>query len=223
MIRDMFDALAPGYDQFNRLSSFGLDMRWRREAIRYIKSGSYILDIGTGTGDLAREFIKAGNRVVGIDFSERMVKKAREKYGQDPHVSYMVASSEAIPFEESTFDGVISAFVIRNLYQGGILQSSLRECYRVLKPGGQMVHVELTRPPKGFLLWSHRVYLRTMLPLFGRIVFGSRWPRKYLSSTIEKLPPPMTICHWMKWAGFEEVRHTPLSGGIASLFVGKKC
>lgn len=219
----MFNALVPEYDLFNRLSSLGLDVQWRREAVRSFERPGHILDVGTGTGDMARELLSAGHEVMGVDFSDRMVNAARSKLDGAGRARFEVASSDQLPFDNETFDGVTSAFVIRNLHHGGVLTQSLREFQRVLKPGGLMVHLELTRPPSGMLLWGYKTYMSTILPSLGWVVFGKRWPKNYLNKTIENLPAPRTLCQWMRWSGFEQVRHYPLNGGIASLFMGTKC
>ncbi|MCB4756129.1 MAG: ubiquinone/menaquinone biosynthesis methyltransferase [Elusimicrobia bacterium] len=222
-IRDIFDNLVPGYDQFNSLSSLGFVSHWRREAACLFPTGSFVLDVGTGTGGMAKELARRGCRVVGVDFSERMIQRAKQKLGNHPSIEFAVAAADALPFDSAMFDGITSAFVLRNLYEGGIFQQSLCEFHRVLRPGGQMVHLELTRPPGGTLSLGHRFYLRMVLPLIGRAIFGSRWPRAYLRSTIEKLPSPETICQWLRWGGFDQIGHTPLNGGVAALFVSKKC
>lgn len=223
-IRDMFNALVPEYDRFNRLSSLGLDVLWRKELAGYFKSRNHVLDVGTGTGDLSRELLTRGAESVhGIDFSENMIEAARVKMKGEKRASFSVARADELPFEPRTFDGITSAFVIRNLHHGEVLAQSMREFFRVLKPQSQMVHLELSRPHNQVLSWGHRAYLKTVLPLIGRVSFGQRWPSGYLEKTIEKFPEPRVICQNMRWAGFENVGHYSLSGGIASLYVGWRC
>lgn len=222
-IREMFDSLAPEYDRFNRMSSLGMDILWRRELASMFKAGTYVLDVGTGTGDLAEALVKNGSQVIGMDFSAKMLEAAREKLGGVPGLTFETGRADELPYEPRTFDGITSAFVIRNLHHGGILPQSFREFYRVLKPGGQMVHLELSRPPSGILSWGHKTYMKFVLPLIGRVNFGGRWPKDYLSKTIEKFPEPKLLCQQMRWAGFERVCHYPLSGGIAGLYVGHRC
>ena len=219
----MFDALVPGYDRFNALSSMGLDAGWRAHVSRMFSPNAHILDIGTGTGDLAQALAIHGCQVVGVDFSANMIEAAREKLKAHKNISLEVANAENLPFEPRTFDGITSSFVIRNLNHAGIMPASFREFYRVLKPAGRMVHLELTRPKNPVLAWGHKTYLDWVLPLIGRTVFGNRWPKDYLSKTIEEFPTSESVCQAIHWAGFESACHYPLSGGIASLFIGTRC
>lgn len=219
----MFDAIVPEYDRFNRLSSLGQDISWRREVASMFSGGSYILDVGTGTGDLAKELALKKNRVLGVDFSFNMISAARSKLKGFPLASFELASAQDLPFEPHTFDGLTSAFVIRNLHHGGVLYEAFREFYRVLKVGGQMVHLELTQPPQGILSIGHKAYMKMVLPIIGWLHFRDRWPQDYLAKTIQSFPPSKTICQQMRWLGFDRVGYYPLSGGVAGLFVGRKC
>lgn len=219
----MFSTLVPEYDRFNRVSSLGLDVSWRRELVREMVGYDNVLDVGTGTGDVAAALAADGHSVAGVDFSESMITAARQKLDALNRVRFEVASADRLPFQTGSFDGITSAFVIRNLFQGGILPESLREFHRVLRPGGRMVHLELSRPPNGLLSWGHDLYLKSVLPLVGRMIFRNRWPQDYLSSTIRKFPRPQEVCQRVRWAGFDRVSHYALSGGVASLFCAVKC
>lgn len=159
-IREMFDALVPEYDRFNRISSLGLDVGWRRELTRMFQPGARILDVGTGTGDLAKELAGSASEVIGVDFAEKMVAAAADKLRAEKKIQFQVASADDLPFGPRSFDGIASAFVVRNLHHGGVLGRSFREFFRVLRPGGQMVHLELARPPRGVLSWGHQAYLK---------------------------------------------------------------
>jgi demethylmenaquinone methyltransferase / 2-methoxy-6-polyprenyl-1,4-benzoquinol methylase len=221
-IRDMFNALVPGYDRFNSITSLGLDSLWRKRVAGMFKEGSLVLDIGTGTGQLARAISRERCRVVGVDFSEAMIEMARNKHPDRTLISFQVAQADNLPFTPRVFDGITSAFVIRNLYHAGILGTAFREFYRVLKPGGQIVHLELTRPRNKVMALGHMVYLKTVLPVVGKVMFRSRWPKNYLSETIFKFPEPELICQQIRWAGFERATYYPLFGGVATLFIGAR-
>ena len=222
-IRDMFDTLVPKYDRFNRVSSLGLDTVWRRELAKVMAQRNYILDVGTGTGKVIAELMKKGRQVVGVDFSDSMIAAAQERYQSEPNVSFSVGKANQLPFAPNTFDGLTSAFVVRNLHHAGVMESSFREFARVLKKGGLMAHLELTKPPKGVLYWGHHLYLRSVVPMIGRLMFRGSWPKGYLSSTIQQFPAPKEMCQRIRWAGFDQVSHYALSGGIASLFCAVKC
>jgi demethylmenaquinone methyltransferase/2-methoxy-6-polyprenyl-1,4-benzoquinol methylase len=201
----------------------GLDASWRREAAKLFPNGSNILDVGTGTGVMAQELLSQGHQVTGIDFSEPMIRAARSKIGSSTKARFIIGEASRLPFESKTFDGITSSFVLRNLQKGKVLIPSLREFARVVKPGGLMVHVELTPPPKGTLLWGYEMYMKTVLPSVGWLMFRNRWPRNYLYQSIKEFPLPRTLCQWFRWMGFEKVAHYPLSKGIASIFVGVRC
>ena len=219
----MFDSLVPEYDRFNSVSSMGLDSLWRRKLSRIFQDKSFILDIGTGTGRMAHTLARSGVRVLGVDFSEKMISSAQKKGRRNPLISFGVASANQLPYGDGTFDGVSSAFVLRNLHENGVLDKSFQESFRVLSLGGRMAHLELTRPPARVLAWGHAVYLKTILPFLGRSFFRSRWPKNYLKRTIQKFPEPAAICERMRQAGFNDVDTLPLHGGIASIYTGVKC
>jgi demethylmenaquinone methyltransferase/2-methoxy-6-polyprenyl-1,4-benzoquinol methylase len=217
----MFAALVPRYDRFNRLASLGLDAFWRRKTARFFPEEARVLDVGAGTGDLAKALVDERRcRVAGVDPVAAMVEAARLKLRGYPGAQFQIARAEDLPFAAASFDGVASAFVIRNLHHEGVLDASLREFHRVLKPGGVAALLELTRPPGR--LWSvgHRVYLKALLPLIGRAAFGRDWPGAYLRETIARFPAAHIIRRSMREAGFQRVRYFPLSRGIAGIFYG---
>jgi demethylmenaquinone methyltransferase/2-methoxy-6-polyprenyl-1,4-benzoquinol methylase len=220
----MFSGLASRYSLFNSLASLGLDRLWRGRLVRATGEADSVLDIGTGTGEVVQLFLRRGVRdLAAVDISEGMLEQARRRLG--PLASRVVwkrAGAEKLPFEGGRFAAVASAFVLRNLRRGGVLETSLREMARVLRPGGKAVILDLTRPRAALLRWGHGLYTKTVLPLIGRSLFGSRWPGNYLTASIEELPPAEELGKVFRTGGFASFRAVPLWGGIATLFIGEK-
>lgn len=215
----MFSRLAPRYDSFNRFSSLGLDMWWRKRLVRGLPTGAAVLDMGCGTGDLALMAAAEGHRVTGLDFSPEMLEIARRR---GPSLAWVEASAAETGLPDGAFGAVVSAYVMRNLYRGGLLDASLREAHRVLSPGGRVMFLDLTRPGNAFLRWGHGLYMKTALPLIGRLVCGDRWPGDYLKTSIEDLPAEGLLRGAFERAGFKNFKVSPMSGGIVSVFVGEK-
>jgi demethylmenaquinone methyltransferase / 2-methoxy-6-polyprenyl-1,4-benzoquinol methylase len=212
----MFSALAPDYERFNRWSSLGLDGVWRRALIRETAPAARVLDLGTGTGDLPRRAGRAG--WTGLDISFEMLAAARPAA---PGAGWVQASAENLPFSAGSFDAAVSAFVLRNLQKAQILETSLAEIRRVLRPTGRLIFLDLTRPRFAPLRWGHGVYLRTALPAVGRAVFGPRWPGDYLKSSIDELWPEARLREAFESAGFGRFQVRPLWGGVVSLFAAE--
>lgn len=221
-VAELFDELAPAYDRFNFLSSFGLDGYWRRRATAGLKAGESVLDLGCGTGDLtlaAARKVGPGGRVTGIDFSCAMLALAREKAraAGAGNAEFVRGGADSLPFPDGTFDAVVSAFVLRSL--AGIRESCASEIKRVLRPGGKAFLLELSRPPAPGLRQLHYLYLRFLVPAIGRLSAGSRWPRGYLESTVLEFPAPEDYAEWFIAAGMESPAVERLSFGAASLLV----
>lgn len=219
----MFSALAPRYQLFNRWSSLGLDGRWRTALVNELRDSHRVLDLGTGTGDLACGIAqqRPGTFVLGADLSfDMMVLGKRVVSTQAP--VWVQASGEALPFRGASFDSVVSAFVLRNLFMGGVLAASLRESSRILGAGGRLIFLDLTRPTNVLVRWGHGIYGKTALPLIGRLMFGKNWPGAYLAGSIQALPSGETLGKLFMENGFSSYECRPLWGGIVSLFIGKK-
>jgi demethylmenaquinone methyltransferase/2-methoxy-6-polyprenyl-1,4-benzoquinol methylase len=220
----MFSGLAPAYRRFNRFSSLGLDGLWRRAVVKTLRGATDALDIGTGTGDLAwllKDERRSGGRVVGLDLSDEMLARAAQA-GRGASPEWVRGGADGLPFSDRSFDAVTSAYVMRNLWVGGVLEASLREAARVLRPGGWLVFLDLTRPANPVLRFGHSLYNRTVVPLVGRILFGARWPGDYLKTSIEALPSVDVLRGFFEAAGFTQFECRPLWGGIVSLFIGRR-
>ena len=226
--RRMFDAIARRYDLLNHLMSMGLDRRWRRDAVtRFIDripAGSdrmSILDVGCGTGDVAVEVARrlSGARVLGIDHSAEMLALGVRKVlkaGLADRVTLQVGDAVATGAPDGSFDGIITAFCFRNISDR---PAFLVEAVRVLKPGGALLILELTRPRSWGLRALHFVYNAWMVPCLG-LLFSQGSAYRYLFKSIEAFPEHEQVLGMMKAAGFEAVRWTPLTGGVVSLFEG---
>lgn len=218
-IRAMFDRIAGDYDRFNAWASFGLHHHWRRTMLRQMPPKSRILDIATGTGDVAFMAAESGQSVVGLDFSERMLAIARQKDAKG-RVRWVNASADKLPFSDRSFEFVTSAFALRNLR--GCLDGVFQESFRVLRQGGQALHLDFGRPESTLSRWGHRVHLQFGVPLIGQWICGERWPKGYLETTIESFYEPSEVVRRMEKAGFTDVKHTPLSMGVVQLYQGIK-
>jgi demethylmenaquinone methyltransferase / 2-methoxy-6-polyprenyl-1,4-benzoquinol methylase len=214
-VRSMFDRIAPVYDVMNRVMTAGLDGRWRRLAVREVVwPGDRVLDSCCGTGDFAVEAERRGGRVVGLDFSERMLERARRKSGT---IEWVQGDALALPFEDGEFDVATVGFGIRNVAD---LEAGLRELGRVLRPGGRFACLEITRPRGAlrpfFGLWFDRV-----VPLLGRLLPGGA-AYTYLPASVRRFPGPRDLGAAMERAGFADVSWRLLAGGIVALHLARK-
>jgi demethylmenaquinone methyltransferase/2-methoxy-6-polyprenyl-1,4-benzoquinol methylase len=206
----MFDRIAPVYDLMNRLMTGGLDRRWRRLTARaVVRRGDRVLDACCGTGDLAVAAREAGGDVTGLDFSERMLDRARRKSAA---VEWMAGDLLALPFGDAQFDAATVGFGIRNVAD---LEAGLRELARVLRPGGRLGCLEITRP-RGLLRPFFRLWFDGLVPLAGRILPGGA-AYTYLPASVRRFPGPEDLGAAMERAGFGDVRWRLLGGGIVAL------
>ena len=214
-VRSMFDRIAPVYDAMNRVMTAGLDQRWRRETARaVVRPGDLVLDACCGTGDLAVEAERRGGRVVGLDFSERMLERARKKSGA---IEWVQGDALALPFGDGEFDATTVGFGIRNLAD---LEGGLRELARVLRPGGKLAVLEITRP-RGILRPFFRLWFDVVVPLLGRVLPGGE-AYTYLPASVRRFPGPDDLSTLFESAGFRDVHYRLLGGGIVALHVGTR-
>jgi demethylmenaquinone methyltransferase / 2-methoxy-6-polyprenyl-1,4-benzoquinol methylase len=212
-VREMFDRIAPVYDAMNRAMTAGLDRRWRRETARtVVSSGDRVLDVCCGTGDLAIAAKRAGGRVTGVDFSERMLERARAKSGE---IEWVQGDALALPFADESFDAVTVGFGVRNLDD---LELGLRELRRVLRAGGRVGILEITTP-RGLLRPFYRLWFDGIVPLAGKLLPGGS-AYTYLPASVRRFPRAEDLAELMQTAGFEQVRYRFFAGGIVALHSG---
>jgi demethylmenaquinone methyltransferase/2-methoxy-6-polyprenyl-1,4-benzoquinol methylase len=214
-VRAMFDRIAPVYDVMNRVMTAGLDGRWRREtAAAVVRPGDRVLDTCCGTGDLALACERAGGRVIGLDFSERMLERARRKSSA---IEWVQGDALALPFEDDSFDAATVGFGVRNLED---LDRGLAELARVLRPGGRVGVLEITRP-QGLLEPFYNVWFGKIVPVLGKLLPGGS-AYTYLPASVKRFPGPEDLSRFLHEAGFSDVRYRLFAGGIVALHTGVK-
>jgi demethylmenaquinone methyltransferase / 2-methoxy-6-polyprenyl-1,4-benzoquinol methylase len=212
-VRAMFDRIAPVYDAMNRVMTAGLDGRWRREtAEAVVSAGDRVLDTCCGTGDLAVAGQRAGGVVTGLDFSERMLERARRKSAE---ISWVQGDALALPFEDDSFDAATVGFGVRNLED---LERGLAEMARVLRPGGRVGVLEITRPA-GALKPFYDAWFGKIVPVLGKLLPGGS-AYTYLPASVQRFPGPEDLARFLREAGFADVRYRLFAGGIVALHTG---
>ena len=212
-VRSMFDRISPVYDTMNRTMTLGLDQRWRRAAVRaVVRPGNRVLDACCGTGDLAMAAVDAGARVTGLDFSERMLERARRK---SPEVDWVQGEALALPFADGSFDAATVGFGVRNLDD---LERGLAELRRVLRRGGRLAILEITRP-RGVLAPFYRLWFDGLVPLLGKALPGGA-AYTYLPASVRRFPGPDDLAALLRGSGFDDVRWKTFAGGIVALHIG---
>jgi demethylmenaquinone methyltransferase/2-methoxy-6-polyprenyl-1,4-benzoquinol methylase len=213
-VRSMFDRISPVYDAMNRAMTLGLDQRWRRATVAaVVQPGDRVLDACCGTGDLAIAAARAGGRVTGVDFSERMLERARRKA---PELEWFQGDALALPFDDGSFDSATVGFGVRNLED---LEQGLAELRRVLRPGGRVGILEITRP-RGLLAPFYRLWFDGLVPLLGKVLPGGS-AYTYLPASVRRFPGPGELVSLLEQAGFEDVRWRSFAGGIVALHAGR--
>lgn len=221
----MFDTISSKYDFLNHLLSLGIDIRWRKKAIKLLvnEKPKQILDVATGTGDFAIEALKLNpEKVVGVDISEGMLEIGRKKLKARRHddiIELTYGDSENLPFEENKFDAVIVAFGVRNFEN---LEKGLKEIHRVLRPAGRMVVLEFSRPTSFPMRQLYSFYFNTVLPKIGRAVSRDSSAYTYLPESVEAFPSGSDFLSVLSSLGFKNASCQPLTFGISSLYTATK-
>jgi len=225
-VAQMFNNIARRYDFLNHFLSLGIDKIWRRKAIHYLKDigpNPVILDVASGTGDLAIEALRLNpEKVIGIDISDEMlnigIKKIKKK-NHDSVIKLQKGDSENLQFEDQTFDGLTVAFGVRNFED---LSKGLREMYRVLKSGGKAIILEFSKPKAFPVKQLYNFYFKAILPLIGKMVSKDRSAYTYLPESVSLFPERKEFIKELEKAGFKECLYKPLTLGIATIYVAKK-
>ena len=223
-IRRMFNRIAPKYDQLNRIISLGLDRSWRKRALHLLVpyTPQRVLDVATGTGDLAIEIIQtisSAKEVVGVDISEEMMRVGQEKVhqaGLDKKISFERQDCTAMTFEADSFDAATIAFGIRNFSD---IPVAAAELHRVLRPGGVLIIAELSVPTNPLLRLGYKLYAGQIIPLIGRLISKDRDAYTYLPKSIAAVPQRERMVEILRKAGFSEAFYESIFPGTCTIYV----
>ena len=213
-VRQMFDRIADRYDLVNRVMTFGLDVGWRRRAVRelHLPGGSLVADLACGTGDLCNELLHAGYRAVGFDFSRGMLARATTA------APLAEADVLRLPLADASVHGATCGFALRNVTE---LDGLFAETARVVRPGGRAVFLEASEPERGALRAGYSLYFKRIVPLIGGAL-SDREAYRYLPASMAYLPPPTRLVEMLEGAGFERVERIGLAAGAAQLLLGTR-
>ena len=214
VVRGMFDRISTRYDLVNRVMTFGMDVGWRRRAVRELRlpGGALVADLACGTGDLCDELLTGGYRAVGFDFSHGMLRNARTS------APLVEADALRLPLADGSVDGATCGFALRNVTE---LTTLFAETARVLRLGGRVVFLETSEPDGRLLRAGHAVYFKRIVPLIGGAL-SDREAYRYLPRSMAYLPEPARLLSMLADAGFAGIERIALGGGVAQLLVGTR-
>ena len=224
-VTKMFDTISGEYDGLNRVISFGIDVKWRKKVVNIVKESSpnTILDIATGTGDLAIALASTNaTNIIGLDISSGMLEIGKQKVtkkGLENRIEMVWGDSESMPFEDNTFDAITVAFGIRNFET---LENGLKEILRVLKPGGRFVILETSVPTKTPYRQGYGFYTKYILPIIGRVFSKDKNAYRYLSESASVFPHGEALNNILRKIGFISVEDFPQTFGVATIYVSSK-
>ena len=222
-VRSMFDNIAGRYDLLNRILSFGVDVWWRRAAVRKLKTykPNHVVDIACGTGDFSLAVHKAGvPKVTGVDIAEEMLVVGRNKIkikGLEPNITLVNGDAENLQFEDSTFDGATVAFGVRNFQD---LKAGLIDIKRVLKPGAPLIVLEFSKPKVFPVKQLYNFYFKTICPFVGRLISGDGRAYTYLYESVHVFPDGDDFLEVMKSCGYSKLSCKKYTFGICSMYTG---
>jgi demethylmenaquinone methyltransferase / 2-methoxy-6-polyprenyl-1,4-benzoquinol methylase len=223
-VERMFDSISPKYDLLNRVFSLGIDQGWRRRVMKLVaqEPAEHLLDVATGTADLAILASAKVPRVTGVDISEGMLEHGRSKVakrGLQQRVVLQRADSAALPFADDTFDAVTVAFGVRNFEE---LEKGIAEMRRVLKPNGRLFVLEFSKPQHAPMKQLFRFYFHRVMPFFGKLVSKDKAAYTYLPKSVDAFPEGAEFLRIMEHTGLHGTSAEALTGGIATLYMGRK-
>ncbi|MBE6194154.1 MAG: bifunctional demethylmenaquinone methyltransferase/2-methoxy-6-polyprenyl-1,4-benzoquinol methylase UbiE [Rikenellaceae bacterium] len=226
MVRGMFNDIAPTYDRLNHILSFDIDKLWRKRVVRIVRKlgAKYIMDMATGTGDLAIALARniEGSTIYGADFSSEMLAVAKQKIealGLSERISLTECNAESIPLADEAVDAATVAFGVRNFEHQ---KEALTEMKRTIRKGGHLVVLEFSNPRFALVRWCYRIYSHYILPTIGRLVSKHATAYTYLPDSIDKFASPEEFTTLLKEVGFDSVERRSQSMGIAHIYIARK-
>ena len=223
-IGQLFDRIAGTYDSLNHVLSLNIDRRWRRKAIRLLQAHEHVLDVAIGTADLTIEMLRQhkSQQIVGLDLSRKMMAIGQEKVadlGYSSSVRFDYGSAQQMPYADASFDAVTCAYGVRNFAD---MDEGLREMYRVLCPGGELMILEFSYPTNPLIRWAYDLYFTHLLPFIGNLLSRDKGAYSYLNRSVKHFPYGDAFCQHLREAGFADVTALPLTFGITSIYHGHK-
>lgn len=223
-IGQLFDRIAGTYDGLNHLLSLNIDRRWRRRAIRMLKPAEQVLDVAIGTADLTIEILRQGKaqHVTGIDLSHGMMAIGEQKVakrGYAPQVQFDYGSAQQMPYANASFDTVTCAYGVRNFAN---MDEGLSEMYRVLRTGGELMVLEFSYPTNPVIRWGYDLYFTHLLPFIGNLFSRDKGAYSYLNRSVKNFPYGEAFCRHLRKAGFTQIKATPLTFGISTIYTAVK-
>ncbi len=222
LVQDVFSSVASNYDTMNDLMSFGMHRLWKKRFVEIVnpKNDELILDVGSGSGDIGDKLLKKNNQIdlYLLDLNKKMLDQGRNRF-KNNKVNFIVGNAEKLIFSDSYFDKYTISFCLRNITE---YQRSIKEAYRVLKPGGKYFCLEFSNPKSSLILNSYNIYKSKILPLLGDIVAKDKNAYKYLSESIDLFPSQDELSKILSYCGFERVKSKNLFNGIVAIHTGYK-
>lgn len=226
MVRGMFNDIAPTYDRLNHILSLDIDKIWRKRVVRIVRKlgAKHIMDMATGTGDLAIAMAKGieDSTIYGADFSSEMLAVAKQKIerlGLSERISLTECNAENIPLDEESVDATTVAFGVRNFEHQ---REALTEIKRTIRKGGHLIVLEFSNPKCGFVRWCYRLYSHHILPAIGRLVSKHATAYTYLPTSIDQFASPENFSALLEEVGFDHIERKSLSMGIAHIYIAHK-
>ncbi|RKD27055.1 bifunctional demethylmenaquinone methyltransferase/2-methoxy-6-polyprenyl-1,4-benzoquinol methylase [Ammoniphilus oxalaticus] len=226
-VRELFNNISKGYDRTNRMMSLGRDEKWRRTVVKRarVKPGQHVLDVCCGTAKLSMQLAMAvgsQGKVTGLDFSEKMIEIGLENIVDHPQrgqIELMQGNAMDLPFEDEQFDAVTVAWGLRNVPE---LEVALREMIRVLKPGGKLVSLDMSKPTAPVFKQAYWVYFEKIVPIMGQVGAGKSDAYRYFYESAKHFPDAPKLTQLFAENGLRDARYTNLMGGTLAIVEGRK-